>query len=90
MVVAGYTAGLVLLAAVLRRGMLVGVVYGIWAACGVLFTVAGAAVLFGDRLTWLTGLGLVVLVAGVVVVELGPSPSPLAGRRAAAGTEVAR
>lgn len=34
-VVAGYMASFTLLAAVLRRGMGLGVAYGIWSACGV-------------------------------------------------------
>jgi small multidrug resistance pump len=76
LVVAGYTAGLVLLAAVLRRGMAIGVAYSIWTACGVLLTAVGAAVLFGDRISVLTGAGLAVLVVGVLVVELAqPAPA---------------
>ena len=67
----GYTASFVFLAAVLRRGMAIGVAYGIWAASGVTLTALAAAVLFDEALTGVMGLGFVAIVAGVLLVELG-------------------
>ena len=67
----GYTASFVLLAAVLRRGMAIGVAYGIWAASGVTLTALAAAALFDEALTGVMGLGFVAIVAGVLLVELG-------------------
>ena len=67
----GYTASFVFLAAVLRRGMAVGVAYGIWAASGVTLTALAAAALFDEALTGVMGLGFVAIVAGVLLVELG-------------------
>lgn len=71
LVVAGYAASFVLLAAVLRRGMGVGVAYGIWGALGVAATALLSAALFGEPLTGLMGTGLLLIVAGVVLVETG-------------------
>ncbi|MEH1100149.1 DMT family transporter [Micromonospora sp. CPCC 205561] len=70
-VVVGYTLSFALLAVVLRAGMPIGVAYGIWAASGVTLTALLAALLFGDPLTWVMGLGFVVVVAGVLLVEIG-------------------
>ncbi|MGO1227228.1 DMT family transporter [Brachybacterium sp. AOP42-C2-15] len=70
-VVTGYAISFVLLAQVLRRGMGLGVAYGIWGACGVVFTAALSAVLFGEAFTALKVSGIVLIAAGVVVVELG-------------------
>ncbi|MEW2379227.1 SMR family transporter [Micromonospora sp. NPDC047812] len=71
LVVVGYTLSFVLISLVLREGMPIGVAYGIWAASGVTLTALLAALLFGDALTWVMGLGFAVIVAGVLLVELG-------------------
>nr|WP_281372966.1 SMR family transporter [Kineococcus aurantiacus] len=70
-VVAGYLAAFVLLAAVLRRGMAIGVVYGLWAAAGVVLTALAGAALFAEPLTPLMAAGIALVVAGVLLVELG-------------------
>lgn len=70
-VVVGYTASFALLGAVLRRGMPLGVAYGIWGALGVAMTAAMSALLFGEPLTVVMGLGMALVVLGVLVVELG-------------------
>lgn len=67
----GYITAFVLLAAVLRRGMPLGVAYGVWAALGVAATALLSAVVFDEALTPLMGLGLVLVITGVLVVELG-------------------
>ncbi|MGW4463600.1 DMT family transporter [Micromonospora sp. NBC_01796] len=70
-VVIGYIIAFVLLAEVLKRGMPVGVAYGVWSAIGVaLVAVIGAAFL-GDSLTWIQVGGLVLVIAGVAALELG-------------------
>ncbi|MEV4628664.1 multidrug efflux SMR transporter [Micromonospora sp. NPDC049523] len=70
-VVIGYVIAFVLLAEVLKRGMPVGVAYGVWSAIGVaLVAVIGAAFL-GDSLTWIQVGGLVLVIAGVAALELG-------------------
>jgi len=70
LVVAGYLASFGFLSAVLRR-MPVGVAYGIWGACGITITAVAAALIFGDALTVLMGIGIALVIAGVLVVELG-------------------
>lgn len=70
-VVAGYVAAFLLLAAVLRAGMPLGVAYGIWGALGVAFTAVLSAVIFGEQLTALMGAGLVLIIGGILLVELG-------------------
>ncbi|CUR58552.1 Multidrug resistance protein, SMR family [metagenome] len=59
-----------LFAAVLRRGMPLGVAYGIWGAVGVVATAVLSAAIFDERLTPLMGLGIAIVVVGVLVVEL--------------------
>lgn len=71
LVVVGYGAAFVLLSATLRGGMPIGVAYGIWAATGVCLTAALAVVIFGDRLTVTSMIGIVVVIAGVLLVEFG-------------------
>ncbi len=70
-VVLGYFASFVFLALVLRRGLGLGVAYGIWGASGVALTAVLSAILFGEALTALMVLGLACIIAGVVLVEAG-------------------
>lgn len=70
-VVAGYIAAFVLLTAVLRAGMPVGVAYGIWGAVGTAGTAVLAAALFGDPFTWPIVAGIGLIIAGVLLVEIG-------------------
>lgn len=70
-VFSGYVGAFALLAAVLRRGMGLGVAYGIWGAAGVASTAFLSALIFAEPLTPLMFIGLGVIIAGVLVVELG-------------------
>ena len=70
-VVVGYIAAFVFLSFVLREGLALGVAYGIWGALGVALTAVLSAVVFGEPLTIVMGLGLVLIIFGVLVVELG-------------------
>ncbi|MFD3746843.1 DMT family transporter [Nocardia sp. NPDC058633] len=70
-VVVGYGAAFYFLSQALKRGMAIGVAYGIWSAVGVA-AIATIGVLFlGERLTFVQvgGIGLVIL--GVLALELG-------------------
>ena len=75
LVVAGYVVAFACLALVLREGMAIGVAYGVWAACGVALTAALAAILFDEPFTWVIGLGIAIVIAGVLLVELGSHPA---------------
>ena len=65
----GYVAAFSLLGLVLRQGMALGVAYGIWGAMGVALTAIFAAIIFGQPLTLI--LGLVLIIGGVLTVEMG-------------------
>jgi small multidrug resistance pump len=70
-VVIGYVASFALLAMVLKRGMPVGVAYGVWSAIGVAATAVLGRYLFGDPFTWLMAGGIVMIAAGVWMLESG-------------------
>ncbi|MFI7114819.1 DMT family transporter [Nonomuraea sp. NPDC050227] len=67
----GYVGAFAVLALVLRAGMGLGVAYGIWGAAGVTLTAVLATVIFGDPLTALMGIGIALVIAGVLCVEIG-------------------
>ena len=71
LVLAGYAGSFALLTAVLRAGMPVGVAYGIWGALGTAVTAVAAALIFGDPFTTAIVLGIGLIIAGVLLVELG-------------------
>ncbi|GAA2224423.1 multidrug efflux SMR transporter [Herbiconiux moechotypicola] len=71
LVVSGYLAAFVLLAFVLRAGMPLGVAYGVWGALGVALTAGLAVPLFGESVTPLMLVGIALVMAGVLVVEIG-------------------
>lgn len=75
----GYMSSFLLLGAVLRAGMPVGVAYGIWGALGTAITAAAGAVLFDEPFTAPVMLGIALIIGGVLLVQLG---SPGATRRA--------
>ena len=70
-VAVGYLGSFILLTMVLRIGMPVGVAYGIWGACGTAATAVLAAAIYGDPFTWPVVLGIGLIIAGVLLVELG-------------------
>lgn len=59
------------LSVTLAQGMPLGVAYGIWTAVGVAATAVVGQVLFKERFTWVMGLGIVLVMAGVLLVETG-------------------
>ncbi|MFB2585417.1 DMT family transporter [Herbiconiux liukaitaii] len=85
LVVAGYLAAFVLLAFVLRAGMPLGVAYGVWGALGVALTAGFAALLFGETLTPVMLVGIAMVMAGVLAVEIGSQRAATAAT-APAGT----
>jgi small multidrug resistance pump len=70
-VVVGYVTAFVLLSQVLKRGMALGLAYGIWAGIGVALVALAGVVFFQDRFSWLQVAGLALVAAGVVALELG-------------------
>jgi small multidrug resistance pump len=72
-VVLGYVAAFFFLQLTLKHGLGIGVSYGIWAACGVALTAVGSKVFFAEPLTGLMLSGMVLIIVGVLLVELGAS-----------------
>lgn len=70
-VVVAYVIAFGFLASCLAQGMAVGVAYGVWSASGVALTAVAARILFKDKLTWLMGVGVVVIAGGVLLIEFG-------------------
>ncbi|WP_018852873.1 DMT family transporter [Streptomyces aculeolatus] len=70
-VVIGYLTAFTLLSLVLKRGMSIGIAYGIWAAAGVALVALIGAAFLGDGLTGVQIGGLVLVAAGVVALEAG-------------------
>lgn len=81
-VVVGYLGSFVFLARTLRAGLPLGVAYGIWGAVGVALTAVLSAWIFGEPLTGLMALGIAVIIAGVLCVELGSQRAAAPGRAA--------
>lgn len=70
-VVVGYIVAFVMLTLTLANGLPLGVAYGIWAAAGVALTAIIGKVLFKEPFTWLMGLGIILIIGGVMLIELG-------------------
>ena len=66
----GYLASFYLLWLTLSLGMHVGIAYGVWTACGVALVAVVARFLFDEPLTWLMGLGIALIIAGVLTIEM--------------------
>jgi small multidrug resistance pump len=69
-VIAGYLASFYLLWLALSLGMAVGIAYGVWTACGVALVAVAARFLFAEPLTWVMALGIALIVAGVLTIEM--------------------
>jgi small multidrug resistance pump len=70
-VIVGYGTSFLLLSQVLKRGLAVGVAYGIWSAVGVSLVALIGATFLGESLTWLQISGLALIIAGVAAVQSG-------------------
>lgn len=70
-VVAGYLMAFTSLTLVLDLGMGIGMAYGIWAASGVALTAIASKYLFEEPFTKVMAVGIVMIAAGVLLVELG-------------------
>lgn len=70
-VVIGYVAAFAFLSQALKRGMAIGVAYGIWSAVGVAAVATIGALFLNERLTLVQVGGIVLVVLGVLALELG-------------------
>ena len=74
-----YSATFFLLVKVLQTGMPLGVAYGVWSALGVAATAVLSSVLFDEAFTSPMVLGLVLIMGGVLLVEVGSHPDEGSG-----------
>lgn len=71
LVVVGYGASFILLGLALNRGLPVGAGYAIWAATGTTLVAVAGVLLFGEKFTRMGVLGIVAIIVGVVLLQLG-------------------
>ena len=71
MVGIGYALAFILLSLMLKAGMPLGVAYGLWGALGVALTAVLSMLVFGEPITVLVALGIALIMAGVLLVEVG-------------------
>lgn len=67
----GYLLAFTLLSLALDQGMSLGVAYGTWAASGVALTAVASRIFFKEHLTPVMMVGLGLIIAGVLLIELG-------------------
>lgn len=72
-VLVAYGVAFALLTVALNLGMPIGIAYGVWAASGVALTAVFARVFFKENLTARMIIGIVLIAAGVFVIELSSS-----------------
>ena len=71
LVMAGYLGAFALLTLALKEGLALGVAYGLWGALGVALTAVLSMFVFGEPITVLVALGIALIMAGVLLVEVG-------------------
>jgi small multidrug resistance pump len=70
-VAVGYIAAFVLLSVSLQKGVPLGIAYAIWAGVGVVAVVVISWLMFKESLTLLQIGGIVLVIGGVTLLELG-------------------
>ncbi|MGM1058819.1 DMT family transporter [Saccharothrix sp. Mg75] len=70
-VVVGYLVAFTALAKTLQMGLPIGVAYAIWCAFGIAAVATVGAVLFKEPMNATVVVGLLLVIAGVVAIELG-------------------
>jgi small multidrug resistance pump len=70
-VAVGYILSFVLLSVTLRSGVPLGIAYAIWAGVGVIAVAIISWVVFHESLTWPQIAGMVLVIGGVGLLELG-------------------
>jgi small multidrug resistance pump len=68
-VIVGYLVAFTLLGLALGQGIPVGIAYGIWAAAGVALVAVLGAIIFAETLSLTSIIGLMIIVAGVFIVQ---------------------
>ena len=69
----GYIVSFVMLSQTLSKGVPLGIAYAIWAGAGVVLVAIISWLAFHETLTWQQIVGMVLVIAGVVLLESGGS-----------------
>ncbi len=69
-VLLGYGAAFTLMAISLKK-LDVGITYAIWSGVGIIGAAIGGVIFFGQHLSRMTIFGMVIIIAGVVIMNLG-------------------
>ncbi|CAN5182886.1 SMR family transporter [soil metagenome] len=67
----GYVAAFLMLWLALKQNVPLGIAYAIWAGVGVVLVAVISWVIFRETLTWMQLAGMVLVIAGVSLLELG-------------------
>ena len=67
----GYIFAFAMLSLTLSRGVPLGIAYALWAGIGVVLVALISWVAFNESLTWLQVVGMGLVVAGAILLELG-------------------
>lgn len=67
----GYVFAFAMLAQSLSKGVPLGIAYGVWAGIGVVAVALISWIVFHETLTWVQIGGMVLVAAGVALLELG-------------------
>jgi small multidrug resistance pump len=70
-VAVGYVFAFVMLNQTLARGVPLGIAYAIWAGVGVVLVAIISWLVFHESLTWLQIIGMILVIGGVGLLELG-------------------
>ena len=74
-VVAGYVVSFVMLSQSLSRGVPLAIGYAIWSAVGVILVSIVSWLFFKESLTWIQIAGMILVIIGVGLLELGAASS---------------
>jgi len=67
----GYILSFVMLSQTLSKGVPLGIAYAVWAGVGVVLVAVISWLVFHETLTWQQLVGMVLVIAGVVLLESG-------------------
>lgn len=67
----GYVFAFWMLSLTLSRGVPLGIAYALWAGIGVVLVAIISWLVFGESLTWIQLVGMALVIAGAVLLEIG-------------------
>ena len=75
-VAVGYVFAFAMLSLTLSRGVPLGIAYALWAGIGVVLVALISWIAFHESLSWLQIVGMGLVVAGAILLELGATHAP--------------